>query len=84
VTYDDDFVRLHLGIGTPTLTCKAVGLEWPPPERIVLDGAVCREATDDDPDDIVLIRDRLSAIADEQRDSMTNVARGAEYFYAET
>jgi hypothetical protein len=83
MTYDDDFVRVHLSIGTPNLTCKAVGLEWPPPERICLDGKLLREATEDDPPDAVLIRDRLSVITDEQRASMTNVARGAEYFYAE-
>ena len=84
MTYDDDFIRLHLTfIGTPTLTCKELGLEWPPPERIVMDGKKLREAADDDPASDVLIRRNFSAITDEQRASMTNVARGAEYFYAE-
>jgi hypothetical protein len=48
-----------------------------------MDGKKLREAADDDPASDVLIRRNFSAITDEQRASMTNVARGAEYFYAE-
>jgi hypothetical protein len=81
-TYDDDFVRLHFeAVGPVNVPLRAIGLEWPPPERIVLDGDRCREATAEDDLGIVLVRERFSEITDEQRAGMTHVARGAEYRY---
>lgn len=73
MTHDDDCVRLHLLVGTRLIPCNALGLEWPPPERLTsLNG------TDfsDDP----LVRVRMSDLTDEQADH-PNVARCAEYVY---
>lgn len=81
MTFDDDFCRLHLVIGTKTVACSALGLEWPPPERLWLDETGAREATDEDPPEGVLHRTNLSALTDEEREGMTHVARGAEYSY---
>jgi hypothetical protein len=81
MTYDDDFVRLNLVAGTVNVTCKELNLQWPPPDRIAIDGENVREATADDPIWKVMIMDRMSEITDEQREGMTHVARGAEYFY---
>lgn len=75
MTYDTDMVRLHLTVGTHTIPCKALGLEWPPPERITeLNGVAL------DPD--VLVRARMSALTDEQANH-PSLARAAEYFYAD-
>lgn len=82
MTFDDDFVRLHLDIDTVNVMCKQVGLEWPPPERLWFDGNGARAATDEDPPSEVMIQDRRSEITDEERERMTHVCRGAEYFYA--
>ena len=81
MTYDDDFVRLNLVIQVLNVRCKELGLEWPPPERIAIDGKNVREATDNDPPSSVMVMDRMSEITDDQRSQMTHVARGAEYFY---
>lgn len=71
-TFDDDFVRLNLATGLVNVPLKKLGLEWPPPDRIVdLLGSPL------DP----MVRVRMSVITDEQRASMTHVARGAEYVY---
>jgi hypothetical protein len=80
-TFDDDMVRLNMSIGTFTFPCKEVGLTWPPPERLFVEGPKLREANDEDPQGEVLIRDGISEITDEQREQMTHVVRGAEYFY---
>lgn len=79
-TYDDDMVRLHLLVGSPTIPLKELGLEWPPPERLAMDPETgVREARDSDDDP--LVRVNCSQITDEQRADMTNVFRGAEYRY---
>jgi hypothetical protein len=81
VTFDDDFVRFNLLFGAENIACVKLGLEWPPPERIVIEHGRVRAATDDDPASSVLIMDRMSEITDEERATMTHVCRGAEYFY---
>jgi hypothetical protein len=71
-TYDNDMVRLHFTIGAQTIPCKALGLEWPPPERIVeLNGTTFEPP---------LIRVRMSQLTDEMADH-PHLARGAEYYY---
>lgn len=83
-TFPDDFVRLHLGIGTRDIPLGALGLEWPPPDRIVIDpGRGAREPTPDDPPAFIMRRVSHSRITDDQRAGMTHVARGAEYVYEE-
>lgn len=82
MTFDDDFVRINLGVGTFNLRLRDVGLEWPPPERAIIDkDGTFREATDGDPSFLVMVRITMSQITDEQRAEMTHVARGAEYLY---
>jgi hypothetical protein len=83
MTFDDDFARLRLSVGTTTIALKKLGLEWPPPERLWVDGNGAREATPDDEPSEVLHRLRISAITDEARAEMTHVARGCEYAYAD-
>lgn len=74
-TFPDDFIRINLmTAGAKNFPCKLLGLEWPPPERIV-------ELNGQDFSDDPLIRISMSEITDEQRERMTHVARGAEYVY---
>jgi len=82
-TFPDDFVRLHTVImGTINVPMGAIGLEWPPPEFIVLgEGGTARAAADDDPPEAIMRRVRMSEITDEQRRNWSRVARGAEYTY---
>lgn len=81
-TFDDDSMRLHMGISSPLVPIKKFGFEWPPPERIYMaEHGVLREALPEDEDSYVMVRVRYSAITDEQRAKMTHVFRGAEYYY---
>ncbi len=80
-TFDDDMVRLNLTVGTKTMSCKALGLEWPPPMRIYLGRYGVREATDGDASTFVLQQVSMSQITDEERVKMSHVIRGAEYNY---
>lgn len=66
MVFDDDFVRLKMGKHIRDLNCKKNGLDWPPPELITVNGFLFR-------------RLRYSQIPDEDRATMANVARGAEY-----
>jgi hypothetical protein len=66
MTFDDDFVRLQLIAGTRDTFCKTLGMDWPPPERIRVNG-----------EDLVLVS--YSLITDDERAGMTHVARGALY-----
>jgi len=84
-TYDHDMIRLNLEIGPQTLPLKSIGLEWPPPERLVFCGpgepGVFREARDSDDPERVFRRRSYSQLTDEQMAGMTHVIRGAEYTY---
>lgn len=66
MTFDDDFIRLVCPDGTLNVLCKAFQLDWPPPELVSYDG-------------VIYERQRMSALTDEQRESLTHVIRGAEY-----
>ena len=66
MTFSDDFVLLLFPGGTIQQPCLALGLEWPPPERIEVFG-------------FSMNRTRFSRITDEQRENMTHICRGAEY-----
>ena len=67
MTFDDDSLSLMLEGGRKIVPLKQLGLDWPPPERINVLG-------------FDFVRSRLSAITDEQRQGMTHVLRGAEYY----
>lgn len=81
MTFDDDFIRLMLSIGHRNIPLTAVGLEWPPPERIYLDRAGIREAQEGDDPTAVMVQVSMSEITDDDRAGMTHVCRGAEYRY---
>lgn len=89
-TFDDDFMRVHTDAQTSNHMAKNLGFEWPPPERIAMDvfdlgGEVVgsfREANNNDTDSQVYLRERVSAITDDERKKMTRVCRGSEYFPA--
>lgn len=75
-------MKLHLAtVGEVNIPCEKVGLEWPPPEWLWFDGNGAREATAEDDRAGCMFQDRMSEITDEQREGMTHVVRGAEYFY---
>lgn len=66
MTFDDDFVRLVTPDGPRNIPVKKLGLSWPPPEEISVNGVTYQ-------------RQRMSSLSDEERAGMTHVARGAEY-----
>lgn len=71
MTFDDDFLRVHFQTGVRTVTCKSIGVEWPPPDKLDILGF---------PFELV----RRSEITDEERAEMTHVMRGAEYVPSES
>lgn len=58
-------------------------LDWPPPERLYMDGATkeLREAAEGDDAEFVFKRISMSQLTDEQILKCPGVARGAEYIY---
>jgi hypothetical protein len=58
-------------------------LDWPPPERIYMDGEthLLREAAEGDEPEFIFKRISMSQLTDEQMEKCPNVARGAEYIY---
>jgi hypothetical protein len=67
MTFDDDFCRIHFAAGSRNVACIKMKMEWPPPEIIDFGWGFRFERTS------------YSKITDEQRKTMTHVARGAEY-----
>jgi hypothetical protein len=68
MTYDDDFCRIQFLSGTKDLTCKSLGIDWPPPPIIRLHG-------------FEYMRRSYSYISDKDRGEMTHVVRGSLYVY---
>lgn len=68
MTFDDDFVLLNIATGPLRITCKRLGIHWPPPETLLVE-SIGMEFT----------RLRHSSISDKERAGMTRVCRGAEY-----
>lgn len=66
MTFADDHLHLDTPSGVHLVPCQSLGLEWPPPERVNINGVTYERQT-------------LSSITDEQREGMTNVCRGALY-----
>ncbi len=82
MTFDDDFIRLHLDMGVQNIPCVKIGFEFPPPERIYMSGDKGIRAWEKgDTPMYILKRVGYSSITDEQREGMTHVVRGAEYEY---
>jgi len=65
-TFDDDMIRLVMQGGTKNVTCKSLGIDWPPPEELDIAG-------------FIFVKVGQSQFTDEQRASMTHVLRGAQY-----
>jgi len=80
MTYEDDYCQFDFGeLGIKRITCKDVGVDWPPPTCIsvqIMDGKKLMRTID-----FECINH--SQITDEQRAGMTHVCRGAEYVRAE-
>ena len=66
MTFDDDFCRINFLTGNRDIACKRLGIEWPPPEVISIEGFRWK-------------RINYSKLTDKQREGMTHVVRGAEY-----
>ncbi len=69
MTFNDDFARIHWPAprGTKDVFLKLNHLHWPPPPRIYLESTHFKRIS-------------MSQITDEQRRTMTHVARGAVYY----
>ena len=67
MTFDDDFCRIYFESGHRDIGCKANNIEWPPPNVIKIGGFIFK-------------RGSFSQITDKQREEMTHVMRGAEYY----
>lgn len=63
-TFDDDYIQFEHDGKVSQVALKTLGLEWPPPERVMT------------ADGILFERVSFSSITDEQRSKMTHVARG--------
>lgn len=66
MTFDDDFLQLEFDGGTKRVSCRSLGIDWPPPERINVMG-------------FEMVRESFSQITDEQREKMTMIIRGTRY-----
>lgn len=65
-TFSDDFIRLDLGHRSYNIKCEDLGIDWPPPPIMFVDGFLLRQLS-------------CSEITDEERQDMTHVCRGALY-----
>lgn len=82
---DHDHILLNMvNFGqTRVMIDELDSLDWPPPERIYMDGEthLLREARDGDETMFIFKRISMSQLTDEQMEKCPNVARGAEYVY---
>jgi hypothetical protein len=86
MTLPNDSVRIHMVLyGSPVIPISKLGLEWPPPERMVLctadeEGIVREPVPEDESKGLVLKRVMMSQLTEKQADH-PNIARCAEYRY---
>lgn len=66
MTFDDDMIQLEFDGGRKRISCKANGIDWPPPEILNFNGFEMK-------------RKSMSTISDDDRKEMTHVLRGAVY-----
>ena len=81
---EHDHILLNMvNFGQTRVFIEELALEWPPPERIYMDGEthLLREARDGDEAMFIFKRISMSQLTDEQMEKCPNVARGAEYVY---
>jgi hypothetical protein len=81
MTHEDDMIVLHTETcGTIRVTCKKVGIDWPPPIYLAFDDkGRLTDALPVDGPHLLFKRVNMSQITDEQIASMSHVCRGAEY-----
>lgn len=80
-TLEKDMIRLNLELGPVNLFCQIADLDWPPPERLTVDGSNgLHETRDGDDPHAIMKRVRMSKLTDEEADH-PRIARGAEYVY---
>lgn len=82
-TLKNDFIRLHLlASGVVNIKCLALGIEWPPPERLYIskDEALLSPEKGGNNNQNILFRKNMSQLTDEETDN-PYIARGAKYFY---
>ena len=86
MAHESDFLRLNTAcMGALNIRLNKLGLDWPPPEFIVMDDeGIIRKANEKDKRDFILERVSMSKITDEQIATMDHVARGAEYKYLDS
>jgi hypothetical protein len=58
---------IHFTGGSRRITCKSLGIDWPPPDILEVEG-------------FSFTLKRRSQLTDTQRKDMTHVLRGAEYY----
>lgn len=66
MTFEDDYIQVISRKGPIRIACSEIGLDWPPPEILEIEGLRFRQV-------------RRSSITDDQRQGLTHVCRGAEY-----
>lgn len=66
MTFDDDMIHLEFPGGLRRVSCKSIGIDWPPPSTLNVSGFEMK-------------RESFSRLTDEQRQGMTHVIRGAVY-----
>ena len=82
---DHDHILLHMEyMGKQRIFLEDLeALTWPPPGRLYMDedSHLLREFVEGDDELFIFRRVRMSELTDEQAESMSGVARGAEYRY---
>ncbi len=81
---EHDHILLNtLHFGPTRVMLEELDLDWPPPERIYMDGEtfLLRAAAEGDEPEFIFKRISMSQLTDEQIAKCPNVARGAEYVY---
>jgi hypothetical protein len=81
---EHDHVLLNMmAMGRRRIMLEDLEFDWPPPERLYMDGEshLLREARDGDDAEFIFKRISMSQLSDEVMEKCPNVARGAEYVY---
>jgi len=84
---ESDHVLLNMvHFGRRRIFLENLEFDWPPPERLFMDGEthLLREAGDADDKQFIFKRISMSQLTDEQMQRCPHIARGAEYVYETT
>lgn len=81
---DHDHIMLNMThFGLQRVFLEQLEFDWPPPERLYMDGKTkeLRAAVEGDDKEFIFKRISMSKLTDEQMESCPGIARGAEYVY---